>query len=740
MKKIVAMALAAAFVICASAQERRVSASAFGPVSNEGMVVSTAGLSSITALLVADMLTGVADDVLQASYGLTYVDGELSVALFAVLADDVKISEFEHYNVVVKSVMGNRATLQVPLSRLVELSASGLCKLLDVGVKAYPRLDVARVAMGVEDAYNGVGLPHPYDGSGVVVGIIDVGFQYDHPAFMAADGSGLRVKRVWNQTARTGTRPSGYNYGAEYTTEDAILAAKYSSKDEVHGTHVAGIAAGIGGLTPEGAVYRGMAPASEIVLVATTMTDAGLYDGIQYIYNYAQSQGKPCVINMSIGSHVGPHDGTSSFDRQCDAFIDNHPTGLLLVGAAGNEGADRLHLSHTFAGGDTLLTTLRFTSGWFGGGSGYVDIWGSAGSNIEVACGIIDSITGDFDAAGDYRSASSAGTFYDRLTDSDGEVTSVQFSCTPNTQNSNNCPNITLAVDASRQSSRNQKVLVAVVAPEGTTVHLWGTQCGFSDCNFPMLSAGNNDCSVGEVGGVGNSIISVGAYTTKNEWITASARYISMASKYPLNELASFSSHGPTADGRVKPDVTAPGWVVAPINRYCRSEATTNNSYVVTTVDDGSNTEYYAIEAGTSMATPCVTGMLALWLQRKPDMSTADALSLIQQTSTADSYTGTIPSNSSNLWGWGKANAWAGLRAWPSKVTDLAAAGVAVGCQGLTLNVAGCDGRQLTVVDMSGRVVVTARPTGHALYNLPTAGIYIVMVDGKPAAKVAAIR
>ncbi len=41
-------------------------------------------------------------------------------------------------------------------------------------------------------------------------------------------------------------------------------------------------------------------------------------DGIKYIYDYAESVGKPCVINMSLGYHIGPHDGTSTFDRICD--------------------------------------------------------------------------------------------------------------------------------------------------------------------------------------------------------------------------------------------------------------------------------------------------------------------------------------------------------------------------------------------------------------------------------------
>ena len=44
-------------------------------------------------------------------------------------------------------------------------------------------------------------------------------------------------------------------------------------------------------------------------------SNVNITDGIQYCFDYAESVGKPCVVNISLGSHLGPHDGTSDTDR-----------------------------------------------------------------------------------------------------------------------------------------------------------------------------------------------------------------------------------------------------------------------------------------------------------------------------------------------------------------------------------------------------------------------------------------
>ena len=83
-------------------------------------------------------------------------------------------------------------------------------------------------------------------------------------------------------------------------------------------------------------------------------------DGINYIYTYAASVGKPCVVNVSWGSQSGPHDGSTLFNLACNNLTG---PGKILVMSAGNEGEEKIHLSKTFTPTDTLLNTfLTFSS------------------------------------------------------------------------------------------------------------------------------------------------------------------------------------------------------------------------------------------------------------------------------------------------------------------------------------------------------------------------------------------
>ncbi|MBR1850523.1 MAG: S8 family serine peptidase [Bacteroidales bacterium] len=611
----------------------------------------SSGLSATTAMLVADLYQGVSPEAIALRYHLPRNESGITVQLFATLAATTEAKQLERHGATIKTLRGLAATLSLPLDSLLGLYTSGLCQRLDIGVVAHPLLDQARADVGADQAYDGTGLDQAYDGTGVVVGIIDIGFQLNNPTFYDANNN-TRIKRVWIQTSSSGPHPSGFDYGQELTSSFTTYGT--TNSDEVHGTHVAGIATGRGGLSAQSRTYQGIASGADIVMVETTMSSSGIYDGIEYIAAYARSVGKPCVINMSIGGHIGPHDGTSGFDRYCDLLLQDHPTGLLLVGSAGNEANDSIHVSKIFTATDTLLYTVVDIPS--GSGQAYIDIWGSVGSDFKAGFCILDSATGRFDATGYWHTVSDDNNDTETLTDSDNESITFDYYCGAAANNPNNRPEFYVTIDASAESSSRQKVLIAVNAQPGDTVHLWSWRHSFIDCGFSAVTAGDPDYSVGEIGGVGNSIISVGAYTTKNEWQSTNGSGYSFNSILPMGELTYFSSHGPTLDGRVKPNVAAPGVIVAPINRYS-NQANTNNPYVV--LQDGS--DYFALEMGTSMAAPMVTGIIALWLQHNPDLSLTAAKDIISRTSRTDSHTGLIPTGGSNSWGYGKIDALGGL-------------------------------------------------------------------------------
>ena len=102
----------------------------------------------------------------------------------------------------------------------------------------------------------------------------------------------------------------------------------------------------------------------------------------------------------------------------------------------------------------------------------------------------------------------------------------------------------------------------------------------------------------------------------------------------PDSALADFSSRGPTADGRTKPDVVVQG------------------TEVVAAWDDGS----YAQVGGTSFASPQVTGVVAQMLQVNPALSPIEVRRLLRQTASQ-------AQRPDNRMGWGVVNADAAIRA-----------------------------------------------------------------------------
>ncbi len=199
------------------------------------------------------------------------------------------------------------------------------------------------------------------------------------------------------------------------------MAAKYddSTDDIGHGTHVAGIATG----AFTGNVYRGVAPEADVALVSYKMDDSSssnvsISNGIKYIYDYATSVNKPCVVNMSLGMHLGPHDGTSTFDVVCDQM---QGEGKLLVGSAGNEGADKVHVEKTLAEGDSLKTFVSFYEPSVR--YGMIDIWGEADKTFTVRCVVFKKSTGEeIWSTGDLRATVKRTSFFDITSGAEGRI------------------------------------------------------------------------------------------------------------------------------------------------------------------------------------------------------------------------------------------------------------------------------------------------------------------------------
>ncbi|MDR1208875.1 MAG: S8 family serine peptidase [Clostridiales bacterium] len=195
-------------------------------------------------------------------------------------------------------------------------------------------------------------------GAGIAVAVIDSGINYMHPDFRDANGK-TRILRVWDRSL-DGVKPEGFLHGAEFTDDDinrAIDAENDAERyqivphrdDNGHGTHIASIAAGNG--LASGGEYQGVAPEASLIIVKVNNVVADGYPpsttdimyGLKYVIETAERLQMPVAINISNGSLIGAHDGTSLFEMYVREMASRWRTSVAV--AAGNEGAKGRHVS-----------------------------------------------------------------------------------------------------------------------------------------------------------------------------------------------------------------------------------------------------------------------------------------------------------------------------------------------------------------------------------------------------------
>lgn len=563
-------------------------------------------------------------------------------------------------------VAGQTATVRLPLHALQSLSQVEGVRHVQVASRVTPQLDVARAEAHADLMTTDPQLSLPYTGKGVIVGIVDAGFDYAHRAFYDAQGK-TRIRRVWEQkTEATGSyhAPAAFGYGVELEGQDILETAAADIVNNSHGTHVAAIAAGSSWLTD--GLYAGIAPDADIVLVSVdgnSPDNVSVSDAVAYIFNYADSLGMPCVVNLSLGMNLGPHDGTSPFDRLADAMQDK---GKLIVGASGNYRGGSFHFNRTFASEaeEPLRTFVNFRYGLTkDNAGGEIDIWASPGfvfdlrlvafntfNHSEKTAVLIEPFLQPTDGS---ESGSATATFSSYIS---GEMLAAWEKDPVNGK-------FHLRLESALTSVRTNYALALEIIPRSEgTIDLWAdnTYLDFTDLDIegyskpsPLMS------SVCEVGGTAKRILSVGAYTTRNEYQLYRETVVNKLEQETVGAISTFSGMGPTADLRMKPEVAAPGCIIiSAVSNYDSS----SNRLVAKSYGGGSRYHLYGYMQGTSMAAPFVTGMVAAWLQAYPELSPEDLREVVAATARLDDFTGDATQAESQGFGYGKIDAMAGLQ------------------------------------------------------------------------------
>lgn len=578
-------------------------------------------------------------------------DEVVSAYLYTVGTPDV--AALERVGVKVTLQLDDILTVRLPLSAVPALEQMPFVKYIQMGTPVKPMMDKARPSAGVDKVHSAEGLEMPYTGKGVVVGIIDGGFDYTHPAFVDEETGTLRIKRVWEQGSTEGIAPAGFGYGIELTTQEAILAAKADLTTQSHGSHVAAIAAG--SYRTEENPYYGVAPDADIVLVskgAITANSANISDAIAYIYNYADSVGKPCVVNMSLGWHQGPHDGTSPFDQVADQL---QAPGRVLVGSMGNYGNDAVHVSKSFTSAEDAplkaMVAYKIAPAKDKVG-GEVDIWGDKGMEFDLKVIVTRATDGSEVLSSEVMTVSPGNGGTQEFLLSGRIKGKVIITTEVNPINEKSHAFLTLGVE-----SRGMGMTIGVIVTPRTagTVHAW-TDAGYTTFETEVpegWTAGDKQHTLCEIGGTGRKIISVGAYVSSNTYTEVGSSQNKQTDE-KLGALATFSSVGPTIDGRMKPDVIAPGtFIASAVNSYDAYRSSYPTASVVAWND---NAYYYSYMQGTSMAAPFVSGVVATWLQAHPTLDSDAIRSILQKTAVNDAHT------TASTCGYGKIDAFAGLK------------------------------------------------------------------------------
>lgn len=548
-------------------------------------------------------------------------------------------AEIEAAGIRVQARVADFVTVKVRPVELLKLAALSTVRFVQYPEVDYPTLDLSNPETGVNLLHAGFIKNTPYRGRGAIVAVFDTGIDWKHLDFRDPnDTTKSRILFIWDQTIapQAGeSPPPGFSYGVEYTKQqiedelDGTPVGFVRQQDtNGHGTHVAGTAAGNG--LAFGNKYVGVAPEADLIVVKggnASFSRDNQINAISYLQSKGTLLGKPIVLNMSIGGHSGPHDGTLATEIAVDNFVST--PGRVVAISAGNEGGSNIHLGGSIAAGGTFTTTITVPTYTPNSGTTNdrfaLDIWFNGNPSVTVSLVSPSQVT--------YSEGTTA------TTNTDGQV------IISNAQDATNFDRrVTVEVrdgDATRPPASGTWTL-NLSSPVGTTFDGWVTSSTVGTASV-VVSGANNQKTVA-MPGTAQGAITVASYVTKWSWPTNTSQNFTYSNSFDgTANISSFSSIGPTRDGRQKPEIAAPGQGIA----AALSSTATPSS---TRVQPGNR--HHLIQ-GTSMASPHVAGTAAVLLAAFPTLTATQVKSLLTSTATVDAMTGSVPNFT---WGYGKMN------------------------------------------------------------------------------------
>jgi len=585
---------------------------------------------------------------------------------------------------VVRTKLGQQATVSIPADSVPALERIKGVLRIDSGHKGRLKTDKARQATGVS-LLNGPTLPDGatlYSGKGVNICLVDVGIDFQHPAFKDSQGRS-RIKCVYLNNSDEGHKftvsdPEAGDYtfpGSVFDTPELIASLTTDVIGEYHGTHTAAIAAGT--LSPQG--FGGMAPDADLVLIPAGYFDEDLYDdeedvieeAIAFAVAYANQSDQPTVLSASLNSHAGAHDGSSSVTQAIEAASES----LIPVFSAGNEGGYPIHLYQKFTSDKKSVKTLML--GIMDDDLGYhemmnmINVTGITRTGSQVSVQLtLKSVSKIGSLKTVWQSepvtATLGGDMESQIVSSDDDTTLGKYFDGEVALAAGDNGDGRLAVSVMAEGGTDPTGMIEmylfeliISGEDGTEIDLWDDYAGFGGRNYIGLSGyedGDSDISGGDWTST-ERVVSVGAYCTNTlqrnyDGTTTDTSKPEDEDEEPfvLDDIAWFSSYGESFNGVAQPTVCAPGVnIVSAMSQYVIGDDADESMLW----QGGA----YTAESGTSMACPVVAGIVALWLEAAPTLSLDEVKEVMANSSDNDDFTSGKPIR----WGYGKINAKRGI-------------------------------------------------------------------------------
>ena len=625
--------------------------------------------------------------------------GERMLTLVQTTDEDV----LEAYGCQCYAHWGDIHAVSVPKSELAALSLRPEVLRIEGGRVCDAHIDTSAIITRSAPLREATPYRSAYTGRGVVVGVMDIGFDLTNPTFYSRDLGTYRVRSFWDMLDYDGESEQEMPIGAAYTSSASVLRKAHSSDSRLqyHGTHTASTAAGSGYDSP----YVGMAPDADICLVSNCvssdkeMVPDSLWDfygpvadllGFEYIFRYADKVGKPCVASFSEGSHEDLWGEAQLYSVVLDSLV---RPGRLICASAGNQHLYGTYMKKT-VGKERVASLIQPT-----GNTTYMMLRSRGDFKIQLDFMASPTLLHrSYEMPVDDILAAEDSLLVDTIT-AGGLTYELIFGAYPC------CYDSTQLVTDVVISKIGKGLILTVqmgIGVSGATseVEVF-QQIGYltSQPGYPNYTDAQSSHNI-HYPASDPSVICVGATSYKTGFYNFDGIWQSR-DRGTGGVVATYSSRGPTLLGNIKPDVVAPGTNIA----------AAFNSYYVEMNPDYNTSEHdvarysfkgrdyaWGMESGTSMSCPMVAGIIAQWMEAVPTLSREQVLEVFEATCRRPDSSLTYPNND---YGYGEIDAEAGLEYLLSNYDGLASVPSSL--------------KQRGIYDLQGRRV-----------EHPSKGIYII--------------